>query len=207
MKFKPDAHGLFPRETSSGVVFFPIRQHTSRSNMTKAEVNAAMQNRFVTAVQGHSGILHRICQAYGRNREEREDLQQEILLQLWRSFAHFRGDASFSTWMYRVALNTALMGIRRRARMIMAVPLEEDPPAREIDRPMSDEVHLLMEEVRRLPPLDRALVILNLEGKSHAEIADIHGLSAGAVNVRLVRARDRLKKGLMTRGYQGGSHE
>ncbi len=153
------------------------------------------QERFIDLVQEHQGAILKIAALYARSPEDREDLSQEIVLQLWRSFDAFRGEASFSTFLYRVALNTALMGLRRRYRrreVDASLVLDEvaAPPREDRD----EDVERLHGAIRQLAPLDRAIVLLYLEERTYEEIAAITGLSKGNVSVRLVRVRDRLRR-------------
>lgn len=158
---------------------------------------------FVDQLHEHQGILGRICSVYARTPEERDDLRQEILLQAWRSFGTFRGQSAFSTWLYRVALNTALMQRRTRARRREA-PLEEDIEAgltANASAGSTPDVERLQRCLRELPSLDRAIVLLALERQSHEEIAAITGLSRGNIGVRLVRTKERLRRRLLELGH------
>jgi RNA polymerase sigma-70 factor (ECF subfamily) len=152
------------------------------------------QAAFLELIEQHGGILHRVRSLYAVDPEDGKDLVQEILMQLWRSFPSFRGEAAFSTWMYRVALNTALL----RRRTARARAREEGDPetlaavAVEPDQPNPD-VATLYRCIRELPTLDRAIVLLHLEGQSYDEIARTTGLSRGNVGVRLVRIKGRLR--------------
>jgi len=153
------------------------------------------ESEFLAQLSAHQGALRRVARAYARDAHEREDLFQEILLAAWRVRASFRGEAAFSTFLYRVALNTALAS-RRADRRSRELPVEEPsaPEAEEDD----ERIELLYAAVRRLAPLDRALVLLVLEGKTHAEIAAVTGLSPGNVAVRLSRGREALRQQLGT---------
>jgi RNA polymerase sigma-70 factor (ECF subfamily) len=152
------------------------------------------QAAFLRLIEQHQGILHRVRSLYAADADDGKDLVQEILMQLWRSFPSFRGEAAFSTWMYRVALNTALLR-RRKSR---ARPREEaDPEVLAATAagpgPANPDVATLHRCIRGLPSLDRAIVLLHLEGQSHEEIAATTGLSRGNVGVRLVRIKGRLR--------------
>jgi RNA polymerase sigma-70 factor (ECF subfamily) len=152
------------------------------------------QAAFLELIEQHLGILHRVRSLYAVNPEDGKDLVQEILMQLWRSFPSFRGAAAFSTWMYRVALNTALL--RRRKSRAWASE-EADPETLAAvaagPAPPDPDVASLYRCIRELPSLDRAIVLLHLEGQSYEEIAGTTGLSRGNVGVRLVRIKGRLR--------------
>jgi len=160
------------------------------------------RQKFVELIEKHQGILHRICSIYPNHAQDRQDLFQDMVLQLWRSHASFREQSSFTTWMYRVALNTALWQRRTASRRpdltrggeaeIDRIPAERRPPA--------DAVEMLRACIRELPTLDRAIVLLHLEERSYDEIAEITGLSRSNVSVRLVRLKERLRRALEEKG-------
>lgn len=154
----------------------------------------ALHERFLELLGEHHRVVAKVARLYSRDSVDREDLQQEIALAAWRSFERFRGDSSFSTYLYRVALNTALMRVRRRHREPVRSPDAdvERMPARGSTHDVEDN-ELLYAAIRELSPLDRALVLMVLDDQSHAEIAAVTGLSVGNVGVRLVRARERLR--------------
>jgi RNA polymerase sigma-70 factor (ECF subfamily) len=163
------------------------------------------QREFVERVHGAQGILHRICAVYTKDEDSNKDLRQEMLLQLWRSYSSFRNESSFSTWMYRVALNTALMYRRKQKRRWLRVSIDDVAPLHaEGDSAPDDEgVQLLYRCIQELPGLDRAVILMQLEQKSYQEIADVTGLSEGNVSVRIVRIKQKLRTMLEQRGYKG----
>lgn len=157
--------------------------------------DAERQARFVELVRVHQGAIRKVAALYARDRADREDLFQEIALQLWRSFEGFRGESAFSTFLYRVALNTALMRIRSAQRRpeagAAAAEREAAAPASSRDE---EEVERLYAAIRELAPIDRAIVMLVLEERSHEEIAAVTGLTTGNVGVRLSRGKARLRR-------------
>ena len=157
---------------------------------------------FIELIHQHQQILHRLCRVYESRREEREDLYQEMLLQAWRSFGTFDGRSKFSTWLYRVALNTALMkrrkDARRRDRAVEALP---DVPS-EPDHGAEEDVELLFRCIQKLADVDRAIMLLHLEQHGYDEIAAITGLSSGNVSVRIVRLKKKLRELLLASGYR-----
>jgi len=160
------------------------------------------RQKFVELIEKHQGILHRICSIYAIQAQDRQDLFQDMVLELWRSFTSFREQSSFTTWMYRVALNTALLQKRRASRRpdltrggeaeIASVPVGATVP--------NDGLELLRNCIRELPTLDRAIVLLHLEGRNYDEIAEITGLSRSNVSVRLVRLKERLRRMIEEKG-------
>ena len=161
------------------------------------------QEEFLALVDGHQRILGKICHLWADGPTARDDLRQEILLQLWRSYPSFRGASSAATWIYRVALNTALLG--RRRRRPPAAPLPEELPAPAAPGAERDlELAALRACIRALPEVDRVLVLLHLEGESYERIAEVTGLGKSNVSVRLVRIRKRLHACLAARGWSRG---
>jgi len=160
---------------------------------------------FLEKVNQSQGVLYRICSIYTSNREEWNDLWQEILLQLWRSLPSFHEKSSFSTWMYRVALNTALMHQRKKKRRWFSTNIEnenlisDNNPSLQKD----EEVRILYECIRQLPQLDRAIILLKLEEMSYKEIAEITGFSESNVSVRILRIKERLRLLLIDKGVKG----
>ena len=146
------------------------------------------------------GIVYKVIRAFAADREDQRDLFQEIALQLWRSTAVFRSGGGESTWVYKVALNTAMVyhRINNRHRVASIDDNEGLEPSAIPDDPTALEKREMLErvysEIRRLPEADRSIVLLNLDGFSNGEIADMVGISPGYVAVRLTRARKRLSE-------------
>ena len=161
------------------------------------------QQAFIDLVYAHQGILHRICSVYAQMRQDREDLYQEMLFQLWRSFPSFRGQSKFSTWMYRVALNTALLSRRKRSRRPDSVSRSGKTPEIGIqyEDELDEDVALLYRCIHELPGLDRAIILVYLEQHTYEEIAGITGLTRSNVSVRIVRNKERLRRLLISRVY------
>jgi RNA polymerase sigma factor (sigma-70 family) len=151
---------------------------------------------FHDQIGSHRGILFKVCNLYGSSHEDREDLAQEILIQLWRSFPAFDGRCAFSTWMYRVALNTAISWLRHDTlRRKHVEPAAEQIlialPAKEAE---SDELRLLYRLIDGLDPMQKAMVMLYLDGNSHQEIAEVLGITASNVSTRMNRLKSEWKR-------------
>ncbi len=157
------------------------------------------QDRFLTLLEPHKAILYKVANAYCRDPEERRDVVQEIVAQLWRSFGRFDERASFSTWMYRIAVNVAISFYRnqgrwtRRAALVEAPALEILAMDRAIVDEPSDDIRQLHRFIASLDPMNRALVILYLDGESHAAIGEILGITASNVGTRIGRIKERLR--------------
>ncbi len=158
----------------------------------------------------YGGIPRKLSRAYAFEAIDVEELHQEMLVQLWRSLPQFRGQSRVSTWIYRVCLNTALTGQRERrrreARVVPASDPSVDPVCPEADpaeaHERTERLTSLMEAVRTLPPTERSLIVLALDGLSHREIGEITGQTENHVGVALLRARRKL-----TAGMKGLVHE
>jgi RNA polymerase sigma factor (sigma-70 family) len=154
------------------------------------------QRAFLDRIDRHRAILIKVGNAYCRNPFDREDLAAEIVAQLWRAYERFDGRSSFSTWMYRVAINVAISFVRSETRKRRLV---DDKPAvlESIASPAiehDDRSDLLRELIDDFNPLDRALMLLYLDDYPYAEIAAILGISETNVATKLGRIKDRLKR-------------
>ena len=147
---------------------------------------------FLELIHSHQSIIHKICFVYCKNKADQEDLQQEIILQLWKSFPSFLENAAFSTWMYRVALNTAINQTRRPGLLLDTSSSPEIPYDPSDSYHLSEEIHILYRAISRLQKVEKAIILLWLEEKSYEEIAETIGITVKNVSVRLVRIRTKL---------------
>src|SRR5580658_9368005 len=154
------------------------------------------QNRFQELLEQHKKILYKVCNSYCRNPDDREDLAQQIVAQLWQSFRSFDGRVAFSTWMYRVALNVAISWYRReRTRTQHIVPAGE----RLLDvagesETQSDDIRLLYELIGKLDELNKALILLYLDGNSNREIGEVLGISETNVTTKISRLKRTMRQ-------------
>ncbi len=142
----------------------------------------------------HLGIIHKISLLYTNNRADREDLFQDICFQVCRSYNSYREEAQFSTWLYRVAINTAITQVRKNRNK--AFPDSALEGLSEATERVSDDEHgeLLFRAISQLNKIDRAIIMLWLEENSYDEIADIMGISKSNVSVKLVRIKKSLSE-------------
>jgi len=157
------------------------------------------QDRFVALLDEHRKILYKVAGAYGRSPEDRQDLVQEMTAQLWRSFERYDERFRFSTWMYRIALNVAISFVRRetvRARHAAPAPILEVSADVSAAAPGDADLRLLDGFLRRLDELDRALLLLYLDGIRHDAIAEVLGISESNVGTKLGRIKQRLRREL-----------
>ena len=148
---------------------------------------------FARVVREHKGTVYMACYMFSKDEEEVADLFQDILVNLWKGFAKFRGDSSIRTWVYRVSLNTCISAERKKKRKGETVPL--DMNINLFDDSVEDmkQIRMLQGRISRLGPFDRAIVLLWLENLSYDEIGDIVGISAKNVSVRLFRIKEQLR--------------
>jgi len=155
-----------------------------------------LQETFQNLIERHKKILYKVCNAYCRDRDSREDLAQEIMFQLWRSFAKFDGRCQFSTWMYRIALNVAISFYRSEgARTRLVIP-DEQRLLQAVDKQdhQADEIRTLYAFIADIDPLSKALILLYLDGNTHQEIADVVGITATNVATKISRIKNQMKQ-------------
>lgn len=148
-------------------------------------------------VNAHRGIIYKVVHMYVHDADDRQDLFQEIVFQLWRSLPSFRGESKASTWMYRIALNTAISHFRSLSRKPDNLSLSafEFQIADVNERQQLDEsINMLYEAIQQLSRIEKAIIILYLEEKSYQEISDIMGISHSNVGVKINRIKSKLEK-------------
>lgn len=168
--------------------------------MVAETVGQEPKTAFLRLFAQYGQALYRLAGAYTDSPADREDLVQEIAAALWQALPRYRAEASERTWLYRIAHNvafTAALKLRKRQHREVA-PLEglERPSRDSAERQLLEEEkrRMLLEAIRDLPPFDRQITVLHLEGLSGAEIEEVTGLSEGAVATRLTRIREKLRK-------------
>ncbi|MDE3253396.1 MAG: RNA polymerase sigma factor [Bacteroidota bacterium] len=153
---------------------------------------------FLSLVETHKGILYKVSHAYCRDPEDRKDLVQEIILQLWRSFDRYDNRFQHSTWIYRIALNVAISFYRKETtRKTISNPITENIVQRmdEADKGETETgIRFLHQCIAELKELDKALMLLYLEGKSHKEIAEIIGITETNTATKISRIKTLLKQ-------------
>lgn len=159
---------------------------------------ASKQAAFIAVVEAHKGIIYKVANAYCPFAPARQDLVQEIIVQLWKSFDNYNDQFKHSTWVYRIALNTAISQYRKEtSRKKLAAPLSNDilQLVDSVDSNETDtQLRLLQQFITELKKLDKALVLLYLEEKSHAAIAEIMGISVSNVATKIGRIKGILKE-------------
>jgi RNA polymerase sigma-70 factor (ECF subfamily) len=161
------------------------------------------QEDFLALVEQHKGAIIKVCSIYTRRAAEKEDLFQEIIIQLWKAWPNFKGHSKFSTWLYRIALNTAISGLRKKKTDIILMSGENLPhfPDADDHKEKEEKLKALYEAIQKLPEIDRAIVLLYLEDKNYEEMEDILGISQGTLRVKMNRAKEKLKRTIQTMSY------
>jgi RNA polymerase sigma factor (sigma-70 family) len=156
-----------------------------------------MEEVFINLINNHRGIIFKVCNLYCRDKEDQKDLFQEVTLQLWKSLPSFRNESLMTTWMYRVALNTAISHFRKESRK----PDREGIAVADLQIPdlsgmaeENDKLALLKEAIQQLTKVEKAIIMLYLEEKSYAEISEIMGITHSNVGVKLNRIKIKLEK-------------
>lgn len=151
--------------------------------------------QFVNLIIQHQGLIYKITQVYVDGAEDQKDLYQEIVYQLWKSFGSFKGNSKISTWMYRVAMNTAIAFLNKNKKQIQRISSFEFPE-------LPDDANTVIEEqtkqlytaIKQLSLIERGIILLFLEGKSYREISNITGFSESNVGTRMSRIKVKLKQ-------------
>lgn len=149
------------------------------------------ETQFIQLINRHQGIIHKICRLYRDSPEDREDLFQEIVFQLWKSVPTFNNEATFSTWMYRVALSTAIVAFRKKKPQIIYTPVLPDKPETLQEHEQTGQ---LFAALKKLDDDEKALITLYLEELSYKEIAAITGITENNVGVKLNRIKNKIQQ-------------
>lgn len=155
-----------------------------------------MEKEFIEMINTHRGILYKVCNLYCNDPEDKKDLFQEMVLQLWRSFKSFRKDSQASTWMYRVALNTAITNFRKESRKPERFGISESelqiPDISDLAH-QSENLGLLKQAIDQLNAIEKAIIMLYLDEKSYDEIAHVLGVTRTNVGVKINRIKSKLE--------------
>jgi len=151
------------------------------------------ENEFLIHINENTGLINRLISVYLDTPEEKEDMFQEILLRSWLSKDQFLGKSKFSTWLYKVSLNSILTGLKKRKRIITTpinntiaeLPQDEN----DNDNELSYQLH---QEIKQIDNVDKTMITMHLDGFSNSEIADFMGISINNCNVKLFRIKKKL---------------
>ena len=149
---------------------------------------------FTQLVRENKSTIYTVCYMFSQDEEEVNDLFQETLINMWKGIDGFREESKISTWIYRVALNTCLLQERKKKKEVKKVPLTMDVNFFQDEDANAAQVRMLHQRIGKLGLVDRALVMMWLEGMSYDEIGTVMGISAQNVGVKLYRIKEQLKK-------------
>jgi RNA polymerase sigma-70 factor (ECF subfamily) len=152
------------------------------------------EGEFIKLLQQHQGIIYKVCRVYSKQAEDWDDMYQEIALQAWKSFSTFRGEARFSTWLYRVALNTAITQFRRSKKTAVIPEATEQltTPASEPD-PKEEKLQAMYRAIAELSGVDKAIVLLFLDDYPYEDIGQMMGITPNHVAVKMSRIKTKLQ--------------
>lgn len=157
-----------------------------------------LEHIFLSEFETHQNIVHKICSLYSNDREAHHDLFQEISIQLWKAYPKFRGDSKFSTWMYRVAINTAFTQYRKNKKRTDTHDIEnvlfKTKAYEDYDPHEEQQLSLMYQAIKELNDIDKALIFMFLEDKKYDEISSTLGISEVNTRVKMNRIKKKLKK-------------
>lgn len=160
------------------------------------------EKEFIATINKHKGILYKVSRMYFDTPEDQQDLFQEIILQLWKSIGSFKGESQFSSWMYRVAINTAIVFCKKeKKKRDNQLEIEEELVFNEYDNEGDEQLAHFYKAVRQLNKVEKALILQYVEGFSGKEIAKNLGLSETNVRVKMNRIKKQLQEIIKTQGY------
>jgi RNA polymerase sigma factor (sigma-70 family) len=154
------------------------------------------EEAFVNLIKENEGLIFKVTTIYGHDAEDRKDLYQEIVLQLWKGFDQFKGYSQASTWMYRVALNTSISRLRKEKNKGIKITFDEELVNHIVDNKdtfLEERSRELYLQIAKLNDLEKAIILLYLENKNHNEIAEITGISMSNVSTRMARIKEKIK--------------
>lgn len=156
-----------------------------------------IETQFAVLAEENQGIIHKVCSMYCSREADRKDLFQDILVQWWRAFPSFKGDAKFSTWGYRVAINTAISNFRKEKRRLdyqsLSLEVLQIPDLPSGNSGMEEQKDLLYRAINQLSKVEKAIMMLYLEDYNYEEIATIIGITKTNVGVKINRIKGKLK--------------
>lgn len=153
------------------------------------------KDQFIKVIKENEGLIFKVATLYTKSLQDKEDLYQEIVFQLWKSFDTFNEQSKLSTWMYRVAMNTAIFNLKNVKRQINTISIntETERYADLVDKSEEERLKLLYERIQTLNLLEKGIILLYLEGKNHQEIAEIIGITTSNVGTKISRIKEKLK--------------
>lgn len=158
---------------------------------------AVNKDDFIKLVNENNALIHKVCHLYGQSVADKQDLFQEIVIQLWKAYGSFRGESKFSTWLYRIALNTAISAYRKNQRTISTTAMDALPvelAAPEYDFTKEEKLKQLYAAISKLTEVEKAIVMLYLDDKSYEEMEEVLGVNQNNLRVKMNRIKDKLRQ-------------
>ena len=155
------------------------------------------ERQFEKKIREYELLLHKVCRMYAYTDADRQDLFQEIVIQLWKAYPKFKGDAKWSTWMYRVAINTAITGLRRKKDFITSYEPASFPEHISDDTSgiaAEEQLQQLYKAIEQLNEIEKAIVMLYMEDRSYNEMEEILGINEGNLRVKMNRIKEKLRQ-------------
>ena len=152
------------------------------------------EEQFISVIKENEGLIYKVVKLYTSAKEDEQDLYQEIVYQLWKSFSSFRNESKISTWMYRIALNTSIANLNKAKKRGIQLPISETLLNRPdfTDGSKQEKVDALYAEIRKLDPIEKGIILLHLEGNNYDEIASVTGFTSTNVGTRLGRIKQKI---------------
>lgn len=153
------------------------------------------KEEFIQSIQENERLIYKVAAFYTDSKEDRDDLVQEIIYNLWKSFDSFKHHANLSTWMYRVAMNVAIFQLKKSKRKVVTVPMDQVAAnfSETVGNDFEEKLQTLQKHLKQLNLIDKGIMMLYLEGKNHEEIAGITGISKSNVGTKISRIKDKLR--------------
>ncbi len=151
-----------------------------------------LENKFVALLEENAGIIYKVTRIYARNSDDSDDLRQEVIYQAWKSYPRFKGESKFSTWLYKIALNTALTHKAKEEKR-KSVPDQSPITSKET---LGESKELIINNIRQFNDAEKLIIMLHLDGYSNEEIALIAGISKNHTAVKLHRIKEKLAQNL-----------
>jgi RNA polymerase sigma-70 factor (ECF subfamily) len=191
---------FYPPLTKDKVFLFFCNKNypltTYRANIKTLE-NTNLHQTFEQLLKAHELLVYKICRLYGDTEDDRKDLFQDIVIQLWKAYPNFRAEAKFSTWLYRIGLNVAITQLRKQKNKIYATDIDslhiaiaDDHYSTEMDEQFKE----MYAAIEQLNAIEKAIVMLYLEDKSYEEMEEILGISNGNLRVKMNRIKEKLRQ-------------
>ena len=158
-------------------------------------MNKAVEEEFLKMLTSHKLIIYKITNIYCDTSDEKHDLMQEIVISCWKAYPHYRNESKISTWIYKIALNTAITNYRKSRRRIRISPLNDqtfNQMTEHLTVDPEEEIKMLYLAISKLLPVDKAIILLYLEERTYQEIAEITGITVGNAGMRIKRAKEKL---------------